>query len=306
MKFFIFFRIRVLIIVLMIISLSYFSEASVGFALPDSVREFTLKYKSVDGLIVLPVRINNEMEVNLILDTGCRNVLLFGRSFQNIFKDRLGREIEFSGMGSGQSVKGNLSLTNTIAIGLVQGEQVPIVVIPERNIFSKYQFIHGLIGYDIFTKFEIEIHPAKRLITFRSAFSNYVPEGYTKIPMKVTDSKPVLQSNIVLFNETIIRDLLIDTGSALGLLLKSTDKDRFGLNSNSLIGKGLNGNLKGVNTIAKRVELENFVMNNIEAGIIHSPWHDYASIGMSTLKNYAIILNYAQSYACLKFVGESG
>jgi hypothetical protein len=264
--------------------------------------EFTIKYKSIEGLIILPLRINDSIVVNLILDTGCRNVLLFGKRFQKLFNVDPNRVIEFSGMGSGKSVKGSLALNNSVSIGAVEGEKVPIVIVPERNIFSSYIGVDGLIGYDIFMKFEIEIHPSQQLITFRSAYNNYIPSGYSKIPMKVVDAKPMLTSSIVLTGETLVWDLLIDTGSTLGLLLKSSDESRLKLyDNNDMIGRGLNGYIKGANTVAHRVSLENYELTDISTGIIHSLWHNnYASVGMEVLKNYSIILNYANSYACLK------
>jgi hypothetical protein len=277
------------------------TNGKTGFSLPDSVGEFTIKYTTIEGLIILPVRINDSITVNLILDTGCRNVLLFGKRFQKLFKVEPGRTVEFSGMGSGKTVTGQLALNNTAAIGAVEGENVPIVLIADRNIFNTYWNIDGLIGYDIFTKFEIEIQPSQRLITFRSAFNNYLPEGYQKIPIRVVDAKPVINSSILLPNETLAWDLLIDTGSTLGLLLKSTDKSRFPQeDSKEWIGKGLNGSIKGINTVASKVKLHEFELTNISTGIVHSPWHNYASIGMNVLKEYSIILNYAMSFAALK------
>jgi hypothetical protein len=32
-------------------------------------------------------------------------------------------------------------------------------------------------------------------------------------------------------------------------------------------------------------------------GIIASPWHNYASIGMDILKDYTLVLNYCKGYA---------
>lgn len=286
------------------ISLYFLSHTTIGktgFSLPDSVDEFSIKYKTIDGLIVLPVRINDSIIVNLILDTGCRNVLLFGKRFQKLFNVAPGRTVEFSGMGSGKSIKGNLALNNRASIGAVEGENVPIVIVPERNIFTAYNSVDGLIGYDIFIKFEIEIQPAKQLITFRSAFNNYIPVGYETIPIKVIDSKPIISSNIVLSGETLCWDLLIDTGSALGLLLKSTDESWLKLyEKNDKIGMGLNGYISGANTIAQIVKLDSYELTEIPASIIQSPWHNYASIGMNVLKDYSIILNYVKSYACLK------
>ena len=48
-----------------------------GFFLPDSVRQVTLTYKRTFNLVLLPVIINDSIRLNLILDTGCSNLVLF-------------------------------------------------------------------------------------------------------------------------------------------------------------------------------------------------------------------------------------
>ena len=73
-----------------------------GFFLPDSVTELTIKFQAVRNLIVLPVTLNDSITVNLILDTGCRNLLLFGKKFQELLNAQSGRTIQFSGLGEGQ------------------------------------------------------------------------------------------------------------------------------------------------------------------------------------------------------------
>ena len=276
------------------------SVATTGFSLPDSLNEFSIQYKTVDNLILLPVKINNNTEVNLILDTGCRNIVLFGKQFLNKLKWLPDQVVEFSGMGSGKNVKGKLSIENRVAIDKVKGENVPIVIVPTKNVFRDYIHIDGIIGYDIFLRFEIELNPAKQLITFRTSLNNSVPDGYSRIPISVVDSKPVIHSTILMEGQTITSDLIIDTGSTLGLLLKSTNKEKFRIYNQEIIGQGLNGVIKGRSTTTNTLRLPQYELNDVDTGIIHSPWHDYASIGMGILKEYSIILNYAQSYVCLK------
>lgn len=271
--------------------------ARVGFFLPDSISDYTLRYKSLDNLIILPVSVNGGKVLHLLLDTGCRNIVLFGKSFLDEFDVLSGRTVEFSGMGSGKSVKGFLSLNNSVKLGAIDGETVPIVIVPDRNIFRKHYKIDGLIGYDIFTRFEIELVPSEQTITFRSAFKQYDHSGFTKMKIDVIDSRPMIRSRIDLSGGLEHWDLLIDTGSALGLLLKST---RSLTDSSEILGKGLNGVIEGTYITTQRLMLEDFELSNLTAGVIQSPWHNYASIGMGVLKDYVLILNYAQSYACLK------
>lgn len=269
-----------------------------GFYLPDSLHEFSFTYRSVNNLIILPVIVNDSITLNLILDTGCRNLVLFGKRFDKLFVQAPNRVVEFSGMGSGKSIRGGLSLDNVVSMGEIIGNRIPIVVVPDRSIFKSYMKIDGIIGYDIFTRFEIEFVPSQKRITFRPASNVNLHVGYTTIPIIVTDSKPIINSIITLNDQVIERDLLIDTGSTLGLLIKSSDSALS--TSTNTIGRGLNGNINGMQTMVKNLNLRTLELTDLQTGIIHSPWHNHASIGMDVLKDYAIILNYVQSYAALK------
>jgi hypothetical protein len=288
-------------LLLMIFLGQVYASPSSGFFLPDSVREMTLKFRSIKNLIILPVMINETTQVNLILDTGCRNLVLFGKKFTHLVKSEYTRQVEFSGLGSGKPVKGFLSINNNVSIESITGTNLPIVVVPSKNMFSGYQQIDGIIGYDIFLKFEIEINPRAQTIKFRPAASALQADDNQYIPLKIIDSKPVLQSDIqfgTLKSQSL--DLMIDTGSALGLLLKTTDVSRFPYDGNETeVGAGLNGPLFGIKTIADCM-LMGFEMKNLPANITRSEWHNYASIGMGILKDYIIVLNYCKAYACLK------
>jgi hypothetical protein len=273
-----------------------------GFFLPDSVNEMTLQYRTVNGLIVLPVTINDSIQVNLILDTGCRNLILFGKKFKNLFGMRLSKPIEFSGLGTGPSVKGTLSIGNKVSINAVLGNQIPVVIVESSNVFGNYQKVHGVIGYDIFLKFEIELNAGARTVTFRPAVKTTHRYGYTQIPLRVIDARPVMHSTIFLDKKTShIMDLMIDTGSSLGLLLKTTSISDYGQRRNEkVLGIGFNGPVSGYETVSNKLVLEGMQIEDVRTGIVSSPWHNNASIGMEVLKDYIVVLNYCKSYASFK------
>jgi len=272
-----------------------------GFSMPDELNEVTFRYKSYRNLILLPVTINDTIHVNLILDTGCRNLVLFGKRFQNMFITDNDKKIQFSGLGSGKPVSGTLSLDNKIAIHKVTGLKIPVVIVPERNVFERSCAIDGVIGYDIFIKFEVELNPKEKLITFRPAASADLPQTYQHIPIRIEDSRPILQSHISIDAEIFPCNLMIDTGSSLGLLMKTTDEDRFNsYNELEDIGRGFNGMISGFKTKADRLDLNGFSFKAMPIGIIRSPWHNYASIGMEVLKGYSIVLNYCKEYIGFK------
>lgn len=274
-----------------------------GFFLPDSIESMTLPYRLVRNLIVLPVTINDSIGVNLILDTGCRNLILFGERFQQLFDFPSPRDVVFSGLGDGEPVTGKLALGNKVSINKASGNQIPVVVVGSQDLFTPHQRVDGVIGYDIFLRFEIEMDPRKRTITFRPAHKSSAPPGFTRVPLTITDARPIVTSIIYLRKETPRNlELMIDTGSSLGLLLKTTNISDFSHYQERVIGRGLNGNLSGYRTVSPKVAMHGLEIEKVSTGVVSSRWHDNASIGMEILKEYIVVLNYQKEYACFKAV----
>jgi hypothetical protein len=212
------------------------------------------------------------------------------------------RPVEFSGLGDGQAVRGLLSIGNKVSIHSVLGELIPVVIVKNSNLFGSYTNIHGVIGYDIFVKFEIELNARAGTITFRPAAKAEAPEGYEQIPLRIVDARPVTRSQIFLGRGTSRNfDLMIDTGSSLGLLLKTTNVSALiSHRSEEILGIGFNGPLSGYLIVSNKIVLEGLEIEGVSTGIVSSQWHDNASIGMDVLKDYILILNYCKLYACLK------
>lgn len=278
-----------------------FSGPRAGFFLPDSIQEVNLIYRTTKNLIILPVTINDTIHLNLILDTGSRNLILFGKKFMKQFTLDPKRKVQFSGLGEGSPIEGNLALNNRVSIGAVLGEQIPIIIIPQRNIFNNYKDIHGIIGYEIFIRFEIELNPLLRKITFRPAFACELPDDFTRIPLQVEDSRPYMEASVSFPSGHVENcKLMIDTGSSLGLLLKTTSLIKFSNEKATLLGTGLNGPVEGIETRIKQLNLPGLSLKIVKTGIIFSPWNTHATIGMGVLDDYTLILNYCRSYAGLK------
>ena len=295
-------RFLVLLIFYFVASFAHAAETKAGFSLPDHVSEVSLKFQSILNLIVLPVVINDSIHVNLILDTGCRNLVLFGKRFQRLFQTQPNQKVQFSGLGDGSAIQGKLSLNNKVSIQAVIGEKIPVVIVSEKNLFSSYGDIHGVIGYDIFIKFEIELNPVRQIITFRPASSSELSNEFKKIPLIIEDSRPLIKSQVFFKDgDGLPFDLMLDTGSSLGLLMKTTDLKKFPVgNERKILGRGFNGKVVGVEAIASKLILTTFEISAITAGITHSSWHNYASVGMDVMKDYTVVLNYCKAYAGFK------
>lgn len=289
------------LIVLLLICSNLHATSPSGFYLPEPIEQVTIRYNCINNLIVLPVTINGNLEVNLILDTGTRNIVLFGKRFEKLFQFVPDRKIQFSGMGSGKQVFGKLSIDNQVELTSLMGERISLVVVPNKNVFINTPRIDGIIGYDIFQKFEVEINPRQKFITFRSPTSRVVPAGFTHIPLRIENTKPIIDSQFLLENGTnLTTNLMIDTGSQLSFLLKTTNESLLKSRLSEVLGFGMSGSIEGIKTMAQTINLVGINFQNQSTGIIRSAWHDYGSMGMGILKEYALIINYAESYAGLK------
>lgn len=283
------------------LSFDHASASRAGFFLPDSVSEVTFRYKRVNNLILLPVTINDSIRLNLILDTGCRNVVLFGRRFLKQLDLHPDRRVEFSGLGSGRSLAGRVSLENKVSIDAVLGERIPVVVVPNPNLFGSYMGVDGVIGYDIFIKFEVELLTRQQRITFRPALHATLSDEYNLIPIRVEDSRPIISSTMVLFGKKEHLDVMVDTGSSLGLLLKSDTGERTSNTGRStILGRGLNGSVEGIHVRVDHFTLHEFEIGRMVAGVVHAEWSGTSSVGMDLLGNYSIVLNYCKGYMGLK------
>ena len=290
-----------LIILFLICSNILHATSPSGFYLPEPIEQVTIRYTCVNNLIVLPLVINGNLPVNLILDTGTRSIVLFGKRFEKLLQFVPDHKIQFSGMGTGNPVYGKLSIENQVELTSLIGERIPLVVVSSKNVFIANPKIDGIIGYDIFQRFEVEIDPLQRRITFRSPASRFIPPGFTQIPMRIENTKPIIDSEILLesgFN--LSTNLMIDTGSQLSFLLKTTNESLLKSKISEVLGLGMSGSIKGINTISQTVNLAGINFIDQPTGIILSAWHNYGSIGMGVLKEYVLIINYQASYACLK------
>jgi hypothetical protein len=276
-----------------------------GFTLTDSVGEFALTYFTVDNLIVLPFIINGNVPVNLILDTGCQTLVLFGRKYEKMLNIVPHFRVTFSGIGNGKPAIGSVALNNTVTLGPVKGDQIPIVIVPGKRILRRHLQVDGLIGYDLFTRFEIEIHPFRQELILRPAFHRTLPRDYHYIPLSVAHHRPTITATFALPEREVSSEMLVDTGSTLSVLVKSSDKDGFASNAErEVLGMGLNGVIVGSRTVSSRLEIHEYTANDVPVAITHSPGQDSTSVGMAFLKNYSVIINYVQGYIGLRLPEE--
>lgn len=291
----------VLIIVLLLSSLT--GLAASGYQFLEGVTRTSIKFELYKDLIVIPAKINDTLKVRLILDTGTRSMLLYGKRFAGLQNLSANRQIKVSGWGSPDGVAAAVAYPNNIQIGHVTGEALAIAVVPGRSLFAEKPKIDGIIGYELFVKFVVEINYKTRMIHLFEKMPFRHTHGFTAVPLEINKAMPQVQSSIILSDKTRVDlRLLVDTGSSLGLTLFS--KDQFGGYASDIqrpVGVGLNGIIRGFDLYLKHLFLANLEVKSIPSHLVNVEQHPddkftfCGSIGAAFLKKHIVIFDYPSS-----------
>ena len=291
----------VLILLLILSSLS--GLAANGYQFLDGTTRTSIRFEMYRNLIIIPAQINDTVSVKLILDTGTRSLLLYGKRFASMPYLSTSRRVKISGWGSPEGVDASVSFPNEILIGDIKGEGLAVAVVPTRRLFEDKESIDGIIGYELFVKFVVEINYKTRMIYLFERMPPGHAKGFTSIPLEVNKAMPQVQSSIVMKDKsTVDIRLLVDTGSSLGLTLFS--KDKFSNNSGDIlhpVGIGLNGIVSGFDLYLKHFFLGKLKVKSGPSYVVNVEEHPdekftyCGSVGAAFLKKHIVIFDYPSS-----------
>ncbi len=223
-----------------------------GFQLAEGRRKVQIPIELHNNLVVVPVVLNGALPLKFILDTGVRTTILTQKTFADILNLQYSRKYTISGPGGENLV--DAFVTNNVSLELpgVFGRGHAMLVLGQdylelRNYLGSD--VHGILGYELFSRFIIQIDYERRLLTLM------LPERFKKrgkfqeLPITIEDTKPYISASIVFNNgNTLNAKLLVDSGASHGLMLEpSSDKTiQVPVNSvSSLLGRGLGGEIIG-------------------------------------------------------------
>ena len=290
------------ILILFLISTHLYAVNYKGFNFVNDKTESVIPFQLIDNLIVVPVKINDELEVNLVLDTGGRSVILFGNHFTKKL-DVLDTEIKLNGYGRNRNKTALLSLENEVLLGDALGKGISILVTNGRYFFpfnGKVK-IHGIIGYQVFSRFVVSIDYLNSKIVLSEPQSYIPPVDYTELDLTLKDTKPYVKLRYQTFKNEVVNGYFhIDTGSSRDVLLflKSNMDIGNGKFVSAEVGRGINGAISGHKPVRNPMKIEEF-NTAAEYFVVKREFSRKeiqdaeGSIGSGLLKNYIVVLDYA-------------
>lgn len=278
--------------------------------LPHHQEVEKVKFELVNNLIIIPVEINGA-KLKFVLDSGVSSPILFNLTNQDSIQINEVSEITLRGLGDGEPIKALKSQHNRFRIGNATNvdQQVYVVLDRELNFSTSLGVnIHGIIGYDVFKSFVVEVNYGKKQIKFHNP-QNYVYQPHRKVeslPLYVVGRKAYVEGTIDTEKETDIPvKLLVDTGSSDALWLFHDPEKGLEVpekHYEDFLGKGLSGNIFGKRTKLKGFKLGSFSLFDAKTafpyqesfGLVGDLGDRNGSIGGEVLKRFNIVFDYSK------------
>ncbi len=287
------------------------------FSLPVSQESQKVKFQLINNLIILPIEVNGT-ELSFILDSGVHKPILFNLTNQDSIQINNVSEISIRGLGKGEPIKGLSSIDNVFKIGEIvnNSQQLYVVLDKDLNLSPSMGIpIHGIIGYDLFRDFIVDINYSKKIIKFHSP-EKYIYKEHKKnsvLPLKIIRNKAYVAANVFLEEKEAPVRLLVDTGSSDAVWL--FEDENIGVpskNYQDFLGKGLGGEIFGRRTKINGISIGGFSLKDAKAAFpdmetfnsIKKLGNRNGSVGGEILKRFNIVFDYSNKRMILRKNGN--
>lgn len=282
-----------------------------------------IPFELINNLVVIEASLNGSSPMKFILDTGVGTTLISSLPPGEEIYLPNSRVVSLTGLGEGESVEAIYTNNNTFSLSRVEAENLEVLYLKE-NIFMLSSFmgtqVHGIIGYDMFANFAVEVNYRAKEIYF------YAPDEFEekfkklpkhrkwfKYPIHIEEKKPYID---LLYqhkkdSEPANVRLLIDSGSSNAFSLYDLTHEAIKIPENrieTLIGVGLSGRVRGYLGRVKEMKLGTF---EFDKPVIAYP-DSFAirrafglgdrngSLGGEVLRRFKVIYHYQDGYILVR------
>ena len=128
--------------------------------------------------------------------------------------------------------------------------------------------IHGIIGYDIFKDFVVEINYSRKFIKLHNPvlYESKLSRKWRKLDLIFYNKKPIIEASITDRNQLVPVNLLIDTGGSDALWIFEDSSQSLKIPRSSFddfLGKGLSGVIYGKRSVFESFRLKDFQLNKV-------------------------------------------
>jgi len=277
----------------------------------------SFRFKFINNLIIVPVIINDSDTMHFILDTGLSTSIMTEISMGDSLSLNYTRQVKLNGLGQGDPVDALHSYGNIFYISGIRGINQDLYILLQ-NVFNLSAIfgtkVHGLIGYNVFKNFIVEINYETKIITFHNP-NKYKPSRRQKkgvtLPLTIHHTKPYVFGTVIREDGVEIPvKLLLDTGASHALWIDAESDENLSLpgeSSDIFLGKGLNGDIYGQIGRIHKFSIGDFSFDNpivafpdtMSAGDALGRDNRNGSLGSELLRRFHVVIDYPNNQITL-------
>lgn len=291
------------------------SAQTIGFALKQGQEKIVIPFESFNNLIIVPVTLNNAIPLRFILDTGVQTTILTDRTFSDLLNIQYNRKLTLYGADGDNGVDAYIAADVTLELpGTIGKGQVMLVLEEDYLQLKNYlgEEVHGILGYEIFRRFVVEINYQDRTLTLYEPSSFKAHKSFEALPITVEGTKPYFFADITMKDGKKVKSkLMIDTGASHSLLLDAASNELFELPKERVrcnLGRGLGGDIDGYIGRVKRIGFSEFKFENAissfpdtsQLGISFRKTGRQGTLGAGILRRFTVIIDYYNNRMYLK------
>ncbi len=276
---------------------------------PLSEKKVEIPFKLIRNVIILPVRIGDSREFNIILDTGMpfEGLLLYNKDLKDSITLKNAIEVLVPGAGSDSGSTAIMVDSMSFLVGQQEFTNQKLIILQTDRM--KGFTSEGVTGYSLFGNYAVEVDYDRMIITLHES-EKKVDSLWEWLPMTFKEHKiPWIEVtvNINGDKETPISCYIdLATSDALELLIKENMK--FSLPSDledTYLGTGLSGDIYGQKGKIYSLKLGSFCLEDVETAFAPADIRsklDNADgiIGNNTLRRFNVIFDYERARLYIK------
>lgn len=299
--------------ILSLLVLPFFGVAQ-GYSLQEGQKLEKIRFELINNLMVIPIEVNGT-ELSFVMDSGVSTPILFNLANQDSIELKNVSEITINGLGEGEPISALSSQGNFFKLGNIQNFSQKLYVVMDAGINFSPSLgvpIHGIIGYDLFRDFIVDINYSSKTIKFYNpqSIGPKIGKKYETFDMEIINRKAYLDASISLKGEEDIDvKMLLDTGSSDAVWLFEDERIKLPeKNYDDYLGKGLAGDIYGKRTKIESIKIGDYDLSDAKAAFpdmltfntIKDLGNRNGSLGGEILKRFNIVFDYPNGKISLR------
>ena len=278
------------------------------FEIDKGKDKFNMPFQLVNDLVVIPVEING-VELSFLLDTGVESSIIFSLEEEDSLTIKNATDILLRGWGEGEAITAIKSTGNLVRIGEASHSDFTVYIVRDHEISLSNRLglpVHGIIGYDFFKDFVVDINYAKKKLSVYKTDS-YVYNNCKRcedFELDFFKNKPYIEVLIAIKDEAYIpMNLLIDNGSGDAIWI--FEDQSLGIrvpeeNFEDFLGFGMGGSVYGKRARINGLKLGKFTLDKVTTSFpdtlyfknVNTNLSRNGSLGSKVLKKFNATFDY--------------